>query len=59
MFDFIGKVLSAPVRILNVPVKIVAKVADEMTGGPSARVRDYDPLALDEVADAIEDEISD
>ena len=55
LFSFVGRVIAAPVRLANIPVKIAAKVVDASLGGPTSPVKHYDPLALDEVAEAIED----
>jgi hypothetical protein len=52
----IGEILSTPVRLANVPIKVVSKVGDAMCGETdTVRITDRDPIALDELAEAIED----
>lgn len=57
--DILGAVLSAPVRMLNVPVKIAekaAEAADEfMIGSYSNTYRAPRKNSLDSIAEAIED----
>jgi hypothetical protein len=53
----LGKVLAAPVRLVNVPIQIASKVADAACGIKGRDIKDRDPLALKEVADAIEEAI--
>lgn len=51
----IGKVLSTPVRLANVPLKCVSKAGDYMLGySDPPPIKDRDPIGLDEVADAID-----
>lgn len=53
---FLGKVLSTPVRLVNVPLKVASKAADFMCGQRDTEdVKDRDPIGLDQVADAIDD----
>jgi hypothetical protein len=54
-----GDLFSLPVRLVNIPVKVVAKVVDDVTSpeGSSSSLNDYDPLCLDELADEIEEEL--
>jgi len=47
----LGKVLSTPVRLVNVAVKAADAVVDPV----SRPLRDRDPLGLDQVADAIDE----
>ena len=56
MFGFITEALSLPVRLINVPVKIVAHVVEKATD-PYDRtdLADRDPLCLDKVAEVIKD----
>ena len=52
----IGKVLSTPVRLANIPLKVANKGLDAMCGYTrTPPVKEYDPAGLDEVADAIDD----
>ena len=51
IFQLLGKVLSTPVRILNIPLKVLDDIADPV----ERPLRDRDPLRLDQVADAIDD----
>lgn len=54
--NLIGKVLAAPVRIINLPLQVASKTMDGMLGESNTRsIRDRDPLALEELAEAIED----
>jgi hypothetical protein len=55
----IGKVLSTPVRLVNIPLKAAQKSLDFMVAEPTRRLKDYDPIALDQVADAIDDACDD
>ena len=53
--NIIGKILAAPVRIINLPVQVMSKVADGMSGERWTRpIQDRDPLALEELAKAVE-----
>lgn len=55
MLGFLAQVISAPIRLANVPLKAASKLSDYACGfRDSAPLRDRDPLALDEVADAVE-----
>lgn len=49
----IGKIISTPVRLINVPLKVVDDLTDPVRCG--RRIRDRDPIKLDQVADAIDD----
>jgi hypothetical protein len=52
---FIGKLLSTPVRLINVPVKVFDNLCD-----PAERpIKERDPLKLDEIADAIDEACGD
>ena len=52
----LGKIISTPVRLANVPIKAVSKAGDFMLGESNTRpIKDRDPLGLDEVADSIDD----
>jgi hypothetical protein len=56
----IGKVLSTPVRLVNVPLKAASKATDYMLGESNTRrIKDRDPIGLDEIADAIDDACDD
>ncbi len=51
----IGKIISTPVRLLNVPVKVF----DKMTDALDTPLKYRDPLKLGEIADAIDDACDD
>ncbi len=54
--NLIGKILAAPVRIINLPLQVGSKAIDGMCGETDTEaIRDRDPLALEELAEAIED----
>lgn len=48
----LGKIISTPVRLVNVPLKVMDDLFDPVRG---QRIRDRDPLKLDEIADSIDD----
>ncbi len=54
--NIIGKILAAPVRIINLPLQVASKALDSSMGmNQNVRIKDRDPLALEELAEAIED----
>jgi hypothetical protein len=63
MRSILGKLISTPIRLANIPVKVAEAVVDHVvdtaTGVPSPprRLQDRDPLGLDQVADAIDDAV--
>jgi hypothetical protein len=51
----IGKIIAAPVRIINLPVQVISKAVDSSMGmNQNIRIKDRDPVALEELAQAIE-----
>jgi len=50
MFGVISKIIAAPIRIVNVPVKATKAVLDAMISEP---VR-YEKNAVDDIADVVE-----
>ncbi len=53
--NFIGKILAAPVRIINLPLQIASKALDSSMGmNENVPIKDRDPLALEELAKAVE-----
>jgi hypothetical protein len=49
----IGKIVSAPLRIVNVPIKVMDDLTDPNPSGKKLKRRD--PLKIDEIADTVED----
>jgi hypothetical protein len=47
----LGKIISTPVRLVNVPLKVL----DDITDPVRRPLRERDPIKLDEIADAIDD----
>lgn len=55
MLGFLARVVAAPIRLANIPLKVASKVADAMCGQRyTAPLSERDPLCLEEVADAVE-----
>ncbi len=53
--NFIGKILAAPVRIINLPLQVASKALDSSMGmNENVPIKDRDPLALEELAKAVE-----
>lgn len=50
LFDLIGKLVAAPVRIANIPIKVIKAAGDAMCSDP---VR-FEDNALDDIAEVIE-----
>jgi hypothetical protein len=51
----LGKILSTPVRLANVPLQAASKAADAMCGKRHTdAVAERDPVGLGEIADAID-----
>jgi hypothetical protein len=51
----LGKIISTPIRLANIPLKVV----DKVTSFDTRKVSDRDPVGLDDVADAIDEACDD
>ncbi len=54
--NLLGKILAAPVRIINLPLQVASKALDSSMGmNENVPIKARDPLALEELAEAIEE----
>ena len=52
----LGKIVSAPIRLINLPIQVAGKLVDFACGETnSTPIKDRDPLALEELAEATEE----